>query len=183
MSDGLRIPYAEAMAFARTVENRLDPFCQRVVIAGSLRRFKETVGDIELVLIPKHMTNLFGDVVQREVGIEQALIQAGFVFTKNGMLYKQVYHPEFRKGSVMIDLFLTIPEKWGCIFTIRTGSADFSHKLVTKRMFGGWCPDNLHFKNGRLWDGYHDLFLDTPEEMDVFDALGMKYVDPVNRNG
>lgn len=79
-----------------------------------------------------------------------------------------------------MDLFITTPEKWGCIFTLRTGSDGFSHRLVTQKMLGGYCPDHLQFSEGRIWD--KGKTLDTPEELDVFEAVRMKFVVPQLRD-
>ena len=173
MSDGFRLPYSEAMKLAEKMVAILSPSCQRIEIAGSLRRKKETIGDIEIVLIPRPMTDLFGDVLFGSIRISSALAQEEFILNKDGMYFKQVLPSD---GGLGFDIFLTTPEKWGCVFTIRTGSAEFSHKLVTKRSMGGYCPSNLNFKDGRIWNG--DQVLDTPEEKDVFDTLGMKWIEP-----
>lgn len=185
MSENIeRMAYADAILYANDLVNTLDHFCSRIEIAGSLRRKKETIGDIEIVLIPRRGLDLFGStMVYDDFGVEVALRAEGFHFTKNGSLYKQAYNTSIvrsgDKGPVMFDLFLTTPEKWGCIFTIRTGSAEFSHNLVTKKSIGGWCPSNLNFKDGRIWNGNH--VLDTPEEADVFSALDLSWVRPEDR--
>lgn len=180
MSDGERIPYEEAKKVADELVNKLSRVCQRIEIAGSLRRKKATVGDIEIVIIPPAAINLFGDPEDDEEDyalylIDCVLTEAGCKFVKNGKRYKQVVYD----GRYTVDLFITTPEKWGCIFTIRTGSADFTKRLVTKKRYGGLCPDNLQFRDGRIVED--DILLDTPEEIDVFKALGMDYVEPEMR--
>lgn len=173
-----RMPYQEAMAYAITMVNILRPLCSRIGIAGSLRRKKETIGDIEIVLILKPEFDMFGAPVESsDSGIVDSLTKSGFKFIKNGKKYKQV---SFYNG-VPVDLFITTPEQWGCIFLIRTGSADFSKKVVTKDYLGGWCPENYDFKDGRILNGV--FVLDTPEEEDVFRALDLDYVKPEDRNG
>ena len=44
----------KAKAIAEELKALLEPVCQRVEIAGSIRRQKPEVGDIELLVIPKH---------------------------------------------------------------------------------------------------------------------------------
>jgi DNA polymerase/3'-5' exonuclease PolX len=77
------------------------------------------------------------------------------------------------------DIFLTTPEKWGVIFTLRTGCSDFSHRLVTPKREGGLCPSNYHVKDGRIW--WLDQPFETPEEADVFRILGLDWIDPERR--
>lgn len=55
MSSGPRMPLATAQILANTIWHALEPHCERIAIAGSIRREKETIGDIELVLIPRYV--------------------------------------------------------------------------------------------------------------------------------
>ena len=48
-----KYPHAEAQAIAQEVVEQLRPHCERIVVAGSIRRKKSEVGDIEIVAIPK----------------------------------------------------------------------------------------------------------------------------------
>ncbi len=180
MSAGVKVPYAEAVEAANELVKILEPHFERLEIAGSIRRKKEYVGDIELVGILRGIKfGLFG--ITETTPIEEIfkpMGQLGYQPIKAGNKYIQFAAKDIRKPNV--DLFLCTPEKWGCILMMRTGSDEFSHKMVTKQSQGGWCPDNMRFLDGRLLrDGN---FLDTPEEMDVFREIGMAYVNPENRN-
>lgn len=178
MSDGKRIPRSEAMPAAQKIVDLLFTLCERIEIAGSLRRGKTDVGDIEIVCIPKLVTwvNLLGEEVNRREpdDLTARMIVNDYHPTKNGDHFKQ-----FDIGLCNLDLFITTPECWGVIFTIRTGSADFSHRLVTTRQQGGLLPSNMRVKDGRLWLG--DVQLDTPEEGDFFRYCGLKWIDPKDR--
>ena len=68
---------------------------------------------------------------------------------------------------------------WGVLYTIRTGPADFSHKLVTPRLHGGWMPAGMHVKDGALWD--RGAIVETPTEEAFFAALGLPYLAPEQR--
>ena len=174
MSNGDRIPRSEALEYAGELIVLLADDCERIDIAGSLRRKKPDVGDIELVCIPSVWLDLFCNEIRTAARIETALTAYGIVLLKNGEHFKQ-----FLYGKVKVDLFITTPECWGVIFTIRTGSAEFSHKLVTPRNQGGLLPSNLRVKDGRIWNG--STFLDTPEEIDVFRACNMAWIEPKDR--
>ena len=181
MSQGTRMPLVRANALARSVIAELGRGCERIEIAGSIRRCKEDVGDIELVAIPKRPEGLFGpgegqgliDAIIHALVLEDRLIRA-----KNGPRCKQFW---ITKHEMKLDLFLCEPSTWGVIFAIRTGSADFSKRLVTHRSHGGMLPDALDIKDGRLWDRDRNLLLDTPEEQDLFRAIGMTWVQPRDR--
>jgi len=176
MSTGAKTSYAFAMTLASRMIDLLSPHCLRVEIAGSLRRKKPLVNDIEIVLIPAPLCDLFGVEIYGAARIEAALRDDGFKLIKNGAHYKQARLPG---GKIAFDLFLTTPECWGVIYTILTGSADFSHRLVTPRRLGGLLPSDLRIKGGRIWRG--DTALDTPEEADVFRVCGIDWVEPDKR--
>jgi DNA polymerase/3'-5' exonuclease PolX len=157
---------------ANRLVDELAVYCERIEIAGSLRRLKPEVGDIELVAIPKVETDMFGDVATAH--------QLDFVdwdafgsVVKNGHKYKQIA----LKVGVNLDLFIvTPPAQWGVQFMIRTGSAEFSHRLVTPKKYGGMMPSNLRVKGGAIWSSNH--IIETPEEQDVFGLIGVPFIAP-----
>lgn len=176
-TDGTKISYPFAMTLASRMVALLTPHCQRIEIAGSLRRKKSQVGDIEIVCIPQPLVDLFDEPLFGALRVERALLDDGFNLRKNGDYYKQAVLPN---GQIKFDIFLTTPEKWGVVFTLRTGSAAFSHRLVTQRKFGGLLPSNLVVKDGRIWTT-SSVPLATPEEVDVFSALDLVWLDPQER--
>jgi len=170
-----KIPLQKARAMAEKLLLRLSPYCQRIEIAGSIRRQRPEIGDIELVAIPHFTRDLFDELT----GDHQLNMVEWHEFgtvVKNGPKYKQI---ALREG-VNIDLFIvTTPAQWGLIFLIRTGSAEFSRKLVTPRMHGGMMLNHLRVQDGAIWSSNH--VIPTPEEQDVFDLLGMSYIEPKDR--
>ena len=175
MSENKRIPLIEAEILAKQIVDRLRPHCQRIQIAGSIRRRKPDVGDIEIVAIPEFINDMFGNQSSEHELDMIDWTDFGKV-CKNGSKYKQV---ELWEG-VNLDLFIvTPPAQWGVQFIIRTGPADFSHKFVTPKKFGGMLPSNLTVKNGAIWNG--NKIIPTPEEEDDFDLLGIGFIVPENR--
>ena len=53
MSEGRVIPMDEAMQMTNVFISLISPYCERIEIAGSLRRGKPEVHDIEIVAEPK----------------------------------------------------------------------------------------------------------------------------------
>lgn len=184
MSTTARRPIAQMLPVAEGIAERLHPYCARIEIAGSLRRRKPEIGDIEIVAIPRDVTvNLLGELLTDEPTAVDGYLQriaAHITLHKNGAKYKQFSFTGNHGSSYTVDLFLQPdPATWGVNYMIRTGSSQFSRKMVTARRMGGWCPDELRFKDGRIWrDGEP---LDTPEEQDVFDALGIDWIEPEDR--
>ena len=176
MSEAAKLPHDIVLAVAENITATLKTYCHRIAIAGSLRRECSLVGDIELVVIPKLPVNLFGEpLLDTPTELDDFLETHAVNFVKNGRKYKQ-----FSYGQFSVDLFLQPdPATWGMNYTIRTGSADFTRWLVTKRSQGGAMPSGMRCSEARLWrDG---VKLDTPEEEDVFDAIGLDFIPPPER--
>lgn len=177
----IKLPFAQAEKLADKIITALAPGCERIEIAGSIRRKKPMVGDIEIVCIPRLVSvDLFGEVkVSALDGVLQSLVSAGRLVRgdKDGDKLKTFNIPAVE--DLKLDLFITTPEAWGIIFTIRTGSAEFSKQLVTQKYKGGLLPDDLHIAGGRVWQGNEAL--DTPEEIDVFEVAGVKWLEPEER--
>lgn len=174
-----KMPYADALAMANHLVSLLKPGCERIMIAGSLRRQKPEIGDIEIVAMPmlEPVCDLFGMPVEgmERSGLDERLASLKTEgYTKNGAKYKQ-----FMWQGISVDLFIASAETWGCVSTIRTGSADFTHWLVTPRRHGGGCPSHLKFSEGRLVTG--GAHYPTPEEVDVFAALEQTWIEPAER--
>ncbi len=170
-----RIPRSQALAISKLIVNLLTPVCERIEIAGSLRRGKPDVGDIEIVCIPAPEYDLFSGATRTANRIETVLrCMPMWSVAKNGQNFKQI-----DLGPCNLDLFITTPEQWGVIYLIRTGSSSFSKNMVTQRYKGGLLPSNLYVSDGRIWcDGYP---LETPEEIDFFRICGLEFVPPENR--
>lgn len=179
MSQDNKIPLARALELADLLYCDLAPGCKRLEIAGSIRRRKQEVGDIELVGIPLFGMNLFGDPSENLLlPILANLCDRGLLsLVKGGKKYRQYIMPWH--GDCKLDLFLCSLKTWGAIFTIRTGPAEFSKRLVTQRQHGGLMPSHLHEKHGRLWNDTKAL--ETPEEQDFFAALGIDWIEPWDR--
>lgn len=171
-----RLPLREATWLADELVRMLAPGCARIAVAGSVRRRKAVVHDIELVAIPvmAPVQDLLGEVRQQSaldllVGkfIGQGILGYG-PKPVNGPKYKRLWAPSH---AVQLDLFVVTPETWGNLFAIRTGDAAFSRLLVTQRSAGGLLPAGMHHADGKLWrDGEP---VPCPEEETFFAALGI----------
>jgi len=175
-----KTPYAQAKPIADKVLADLAPYCQRIEIAGSLRRKKPEVGDIEIVCIPKitWSRDLFGEFSHPHTRLELylSILPPDWKFIKDGPRFKQVELPE----GITLDLFSVLPPaQWGVIFAIRTGPAEFSKWIVTPRKRGGALPSNCKVKNGGVWR--NGAMISMPEEEDFLSLLGLAGLPPEAR--
>lgn len=196
----VRIPLAQAEEYAAEIVGLLAPACSRIEIAGSIRRRRPDVGDIEIVCIPTLIPvidqDLFSAPIQGEpVNLLDSrclkLIGDGTLDLRpdkngrsaNGSRYKRLLYRDFG-----LDLFIVLPPaQWGVLFTIRTGSAEFSHRLVTDKRQGGLMPPWYKVKDGclvRVPAPPPDLGADsvnTPTEESFFAAIGLSWIPPEER--
>lgn len=155
--------YNKALTIANQLLEQLRPHCERCVIAGSIRRGKPEVKDIEIVAIPKpYETGLF------ESGIAPVVNQWQKVKGELPCKYTQRILPE----GIKLDLFFAEPGNWGLILAIRTGSAEYSHKMLAS----GWVKHGYHSMEGYLVKGAHRI--ETPREEDIFKICGLPWVEP-----
>lgn len=183
-----KTPHAEALAIATHLEAALTPYCERVLIAGSIRRGSELVGDIELVVTPKWETSedMFGnpgegiDLLTRALDGIEGISPAAIA--RNGAKYKTRFYTPFPGSAGMkVDIFNADPQNWGYIATLRTGGADFSKWIVTERSHGGAKPKGMTFKDGYIRDMRGQLVA-VPTEEAFFEAIDCRFV-PIEERG
>ena len=171
-----KLPLAVARDVANQLVAYLKPNCKRIEIAGSIRRCRLEVGDLEIMAVPT--VALYDQL--------DAYLQHGQVLHSDpkrwGNKLRSFRFPvKVLDEYVQVDLFLQPdPATWGCNMLLRTGSAEFSRKMVTKRSQGGFMPDHFKIYDARVWAGAK--LLETPEEQDIFRLWGMDYVLPPQRS-
>src|SRR6187399_280312 len=125
----------KAIILAQEIIDVIKPYCNKIEIAGSVRRKKELVKDIELVVTTPNLNTL-----------------------KNKLGFFMLKENKF-------DLFVADENNFGLIFLIRTGSAEFSTKMLAQ-----WKKVTKGGKsiNGYLHDSEGNKY-DTPTEESVFE--------------
>jgi DNA polymerase/3'-5' exonuclease PolX len=173
----------EALIYANGIIADLTCHCDKIEIAGSLRRGKPEVGDIEIVCLPRSEDcgDLFGTPA---LDIFYSFLDSYFVgknIAKNGLKYKRIDLTD----TISLDLFIvTPPAQWGVIFAIRTGPAEFSRKLVSPisnrgTPDWGFLPAGHTIDRGQLLK--HGKLIPTETEKDFFRAINIEWIDPRER--
>lgn len=176
-------PLAEVEAIAAEIVADLEPVCARVAVAGSIRRRKEMVGDIEIVVIPRYEpVGLFGDMQANALWAHLHDAGERYRFVKGDKSdgrYYQLALPAH--DDLQLDLFLAQPDNWGWILLMRTGSATFSAGVLgewkRRRGLGKDQPGSI---DGRLVDRAGQGIL-TPDEETVFALVGRAAIPPEGR--
>ncbi len=184
MSGGPKKPLAEAERVARAIVEALAPACERIEIAGSVRRRKPEVSDIELVVVPRFVQGPVADLFNPPPlvsALDDALAdleRSGRLVPHpdkpaNGTRYKKRWAP---KAAVQVDLFVVLPPaQWGVLFAIRTGSAAYSARAVTALHAHG-----LRSEDGRILRG--NEVVPCPGEEDFFRLAGLPLLPPHERH-
>ena len=152
-----------AQKIATEVIERLSPYCQKIETAGSIRRRKAIVHDIDLVLIPSDAWNLEGEVLA---------LASPFHPKMSGEKLKR-----FDYNGAQVDLYYATPQTWATLLLIRTGSAKNNIRLCSRAKDMGWhlaaSGDGLFNEKGERIAG--------DSEISIYNALGLPFQRPEER--
>jgi len=178
---------AMAEAIAQELLGYFAPVCDRIEIAGSVRRQKKEVKDIEIVYIPSvghRAVDLFGteepyrlpDVTLRNLERMDILVPDQRV-KRWGDKYKRAVHVA---SGMVVEMFAADADNWGYILALRTGPADFNKLLVTPQVYGGALPFGRRVNGGYVW-GSREI-VPVPEEEQFFAEVGVPCWPPEERS-
>ena len=148
-----------ARKIADAVVKRISPYCQKIEVAGSIRRRRPQVNDIDLVLIPHDLWNLHGE-----------LMKLGQIKMSGKKIMRVMV------GSTQVDLYIAEPETWATLLLIRTGSKENNIRLCSRAKDMGW---HLAANGDGLFNETGKRIADT--ELSIYNALGLPFQRPEER--
>ena len=174
-----------ARHFAELIKGILAPFCEKIEIAGSIRRARPNVNDIDFVLLPKYgQTLALRERCKQRCRVvkdgEQNYIVAMPISAAQretlGMDGWEVQIDIFIAHPGKRDLLQCVPSNFGSLLVCRTGST--AHNI--------WLVERAK-KNYMTWNPYAGVI--DPEgyviagetEAEVFAACGVDYIEPERR--
>lgn len=165
----------QAKDYAAQIVDWLRPYCDRIEVAGSIRREFHTVNDVDVVVIPKYRVeqdptdmfekrrvNLVREFLVRHVA--KGLENTGWV--KNEPKEDAV-NILLNLKRCQLDVFCSTEANWGSLLVCRTGS--LRHNV--------WLA-SLAKSKGRHWDPYQGVFIGNKlqpaaTEDDIYSALDL----------
>jgi len=188
----------KAEGIAKEICSRLDAHSYICEIAGSIRRKKPIVKDIEIVCLPfktivKKQLGLFDNQYSFDVVIDKSF--EDYVNSLGKIVRGNVYGRYMKietKFDISLDLFLPSNTDFFRQFAIRTGSSKFSAARIAKSWRNlGWVgtseglrlEEQCNYRNGRwvclsnnpklppVWQSEEEFFM----------WLGMEWIHPSKR--
>jgi DNA polymerase (family 10) len=165
-----RMPLQEAESISKTVLNALKeiPHVQQAIVAGSLRRKKETIGDIDILLTAE--SRQWKKIINRfvQLPIVEKVLAAGS--TRASVLLKG--------NHVQVDIRIVHENEFGAALLYFTGSKEHNILLRTLAKKRGWKINEYGLfeeKTGRRLAG--------ETEQEIYQLLGLRYIPPEKRTG
>ena len=182
MTNKKRYPHVEARKVAYDIMVRLTPYSEKILIAGSIRREREDVGDIELLIVPKFRVafDMFmepRDPVDTSDERLANLVKDGVLKRRGAWGHLNKFFTHVLSG-IPVDIFVGTIENWGRDLMVRTGSADFNKRVMSRFHALG--------KRGHAYGDFavtHGLATyKAPDEEAMFALLEWDYIEPRRRS-
>jgi DNA polymerase/3'-5' exonuclease PolX len=182
-----RYPRAAAIAVARELCASMAPACARLCVAGSLRRMKPDVGDVEIVFLPRYEKRKWDLFAERDVSLaEEAideLLRGGVLIPRENRIgghawggkNKLAVHVE---SGLPVDLFGTVEPSWWNTVVCRTGAKEMNVRIAAAARSMGWQWNPYDSGFTRLADGARHA---VASERDVFEFAGLPFLEPWER--
>ena len=156
---------AEALPIAREFVAALEALSavERAQYCGSLRRFRETIADVDIVVASKEPSSV------REAFAKLPTVREviGSGDTKTSVL---------TSTGLQVDLRIVQPEHFGAACQYFTGSKAHNIKLRQRALARGWLLNEYGLRNVETGD----LIASESEEA-IYEALGLQFIPPPMR--
>lgn len=167
----------KAKAIAEELKRLLQGNCEKVEIAGSIRRRKPEVGDTELLCIPKVAASV--NILDAQIS---ALIQLDVLDYRRNKLGRIAYGPKNKLlvhvvSGIGVDIFSTTEECWPVALVVRTGGKKTNKRIATAALRKGY---RFHAYGRGFTTPNGEIICHS--EREVFEAIGLAYLEPWQRD-
>jgi len=167
---------ARALAIALKIREQLAPLCDQIEIAGSIRRARPQVNDLDLVILPRpgQLNFIKARCAERCAAVTDGEQNCIYRMTLSDRSQFQLDLFFARPG--LHDLLESVPGNFGSVFLCRTGSTGHNIFIVE------------HAKRiGLRWNPYRGVIdaagkvLAGESEEEIFKALDLEFIPPERR--
>jgi DNA polymerase (family X) len=162
-----RTPIIQALPIAHSLVRTLGelPQVERVEYCGSLRRFRDTIGDVDIVVASTDP----GPVMDAFVALPVVTDVLGHGLTKSSIV---------TRTGLQVDLRVVAPDQYGAAVVYFTGSKQHNIELRQRAIARGWTLNEY-----ALADAESGEVVAAATEEDIYRALGLDFVPPELREG
>jgi DNA polymerase/3'-5' exonuclease PolX len=179
----------DAETVAAEIMVHLGVFCEKWQIAGSIRRKKDMVSDIEILYIPEigerpNPGDMFDAAKVNFMDEAIAALESSDILEKRPKENGQFTYGEFiklmrhKKSGVAVDFFACTSETWWNNLVCRTGGKDSNVAVSTKALQMGYRWNSTGRGFSSLSNG---SVVPVDLEEDVFKFVGLPFLPPENR--
>ncbi len=190
-ADSIRYGRDVAMKVAKEICLALKPHCARLVVAGSMRRRKETVKDVEILYVGRTIVqqapeDMFMRVTVNLADQEIAILEhKGFLERRRNVNGSQMWGEKNKlarhvASGIPIDLFATTDESWFNYLVCRTGPAELNTVIATRAQDMGW-KWNPYGPGFSRQNGLGNEVHRVASEQEVFAFVALPYLEPWER--
>lgn len=181
-----RFDRALALTVAREMCRALEPVTTRLIVAGSLRRRKETVGDVEILFVPRTERRRVDLIHTEDFDLAReridALLSEGILEmrpnvtggTSWGGKNKLALHVA---TGMPVDLFTASEANWWNYLVCRTGPKESNMAIAMAAESKGWKWNPY----GAGFSGSMGTKHVVNSEAEVFEFVGLPYREPWER--
>ena len=162
----LELDLKEAQRTAAEVKAAVEAQCELIEVAGSIRRKKSKVHDIDFVVVAK------SDAEWQKINEKLKQLKAKPNCSGNSVI--KAFVP-CQDGLFQVDFYRAKPSTFGIHLLVRTGSADHNIWLAGYAISKGM---RIKYNEGLIKDG---MVIAGKTEQEVFEALGLPYSLPSER--
>lgn len=192
MSGKIKHPRAKALELARDLTAGLRHLCEpdRFVFAGSLRRRKPEVGDVEVVYVPRtEMRPDPGDLLGNPVQTNLVNLELEAMLASGSLVRRPKSNGQFTWGEankmaidvasgIGVDFFQATRENFFSLLVCRTGPMEFNTQVCMEAE-----------RRGQKWNPYRgfedrltgELLFVPWSEKSLFDYFQWDYLEPWER--
>jgi DNA polymerase (family 10) len=160
-----RFPYDEVKPDAETLLETVCavPGVERAEIAGSFRRHKSTIGDLDILV-----------VADDAKAVSDAISKLPIV--RNVVAHGETKLSFNLQSLLRVDVRFVDGSEWGSALLYFTGDKEHNISLRKRAIDRGWKLNEYALKDG-------DTIIAGTEEKDIYEALGLPFIEPSKRTG